>query len=756
MEGHTRTVNGTSTRASTHVLRIAAITAVYFVAARLGFSLAFMAEQVTTVWPPAGIALAAVLIFGYRVWPGILAGALLANLTASETVPVAAVIAVGNTLEALAGAWLLRRLVGFERPLERIRDVLGLVGLAAVASTMLSATIGVTTLCAAGIQPWSAFRALWLDWWLGDALGDLLVAPALLTWPGWRRIRWPARRRMEAAAALACLLLVTAGIFGGGVAAAAHHPLEYTIFPVLTWVALRFGQPGTAVSILAASTLAISGTVSGLGPFAGTTAHESLVLLQAFNAVMGTTALLLGAAMAERATRERRRAADYAVTQILAEARTLAEAAPRILRAVCESLRWDVGLLWTVDPDAGRLRLVDLWHVPSVQVRAFEEMSHTTVYVAGVGLPGRVWSQARPASIEDVMVDANFPRAPAALEAGLHGGVGFPVMLREEVVGVIEFFSREIRRPDADLLQMFATIGGQVGQFMDRQRSAEARARLLESEGAAREWAEALSEDLRRASEAKDEFLAVLAHELRNPLAPLRNALEVLRLRGLADPDTVRMHAIMERQVKHLARLVDDLLDVSRITRGRIELKKEPTDLAALVAAAADGLQGVFEQSAHRLSIALPESPVVLDVDPVRVEQVLTNLLANAARFTPRGGRIDLTVEPEGGEAVIRVRDNGIGIRAEMVPRIFELFAQADRVPGEVAHGLGIGLTLVQRLVELHGGRVAARSGGRGQGSEFEVRLPLSLATLASASLAPAAVPPHEPSLDPAAAPHRS
>ena len=129
-------------------------------------------------------------------------------------------------------------------------------------------------------------------------------------------------------------------------------------------------------------------------------------------------------------------------------------------------------------PDARRLRLVELWHVPSVPVRAFEELSRTTVFVAGLGLPGRVWSQARPACIDDVVVDANFPRAPAALEAGLHGGVAFPVMLREEVVGVIEFFSREIRRPDADLLQMFATIGGQVGQFMDRQRSAEARARL--------------------------------------------------------------------------------------------------------------------------------------------------------------------------------------------------------------------------------------------------------------------------------------
>jgi len=361
-----------------------------------------------------------------------------------------------------------------------------------------------------------------------------------------------------------------------------------------------------------------------------------------------------------------------------------------------------------------------------------------------------VWSGARPAWIEDLVLDANFPRAPAALEAGLHGGVGFPVMLREEVVGVIEFFSREIRRPDADLVQMFGTIGGQVGQFMDRQRSAEARARLLESEADARQWAEALSEDLRRAGQAKDEFLAVLGHELRNPLAPLRNALEVLRLRGLADPQTARMHAIMERQVKHLARLVDDLLDVSRITRGRIELKKETTDVAALVAAAAEGLQSVFEQSAHSFSIALPESPVVLDADPVRVEQVLTNLLANAARFTPRGGRIDLTVERDGSDAVIRVRDNGIGITQEMVPRVFELFAQADRVPGEVPQGLGIGLTLVRRLVELHGGRVEARSGGRGQGSEFEVRLPLSRAGLAPVATERAGVTLREPALDPA------
>ena len=470
-----------------YVLRVAAIAAVYFASAKLGFTLAQVAEQVTMVWPPTGLSLAAVLILGYRIWPGVLAGALLANVTTNVPAAAALPIAVGNTLEALAGAWLLRRIVGFDIGLERIRDVLGLVVLAAGVSTIVSASIGTTTLCLAGLQPWSAFRPIWWDWWLGDAMGALLVAPALLTWSAWRRIRWPARRALEAAAAFAGLVLVASGVFGGGLAVASDHPLEYTIFPLLIGVALRFGQPGTALAILVASTVAISGTVAELGPFAGVTIHESLVQLQVFNGVMATTALLLGAAMAERATRERRRAADYAVTQVLAEARTLAEATPRILRAICESLSWDVGMLWTVDPAVQRLRCIEVYHRASVEVPKFEALSRSTAFPPEVGLPGRVWAGVRPYWIEDVVVDPNFPRAAAASAEDLHGAFSFPILLRDDVLGVIEFFSREIRPPDADLIQMFATVGGQIGQFMDRERSAQARASLLESERAARD-----------------------------------------------------------------------------------------------------------------------------------------------------------------------------------------------------------------------------------------------------------------------------
>jgi len=728
-----------------YLLRVAAIAAVYHVSAQLGFTLAVVAEQVTTVWPPTGIALAAVVLLGPGVWPGILAGAFLANLATNEPAGVAAAIAAGNTLEALAAGWLLRR-SGFDHGLERIRDVLALVALAAAGSTMVSATIGTVALCVSGMQPWSAFGPIWREWWLGDAMGDLLLAPALLTWASWRRVRWPPRRMLEAAAALGCLVLVVTGVFAGGLKAAAHHPLEYTIFPLLIGAALRFGQPGAALAILFTSTAAISGTVAGYGPFASGPRHENLILLQVFNGVMASTALLLGGAMAERTTRERRRAADYAVTQVLAEARTLAEAGPAILRALCQSLEWDVGILWTVDAAEKRLRYAAAWH-KAPESEPFEKLSRTMVFTPGLGLPGRVWTDARACSVEDAVVATNFPRAPAALQAGLHGAVGFPILLRDEVVGVVEFFSREIRGPDEDLLQMFATVGGQVGQFMDRERSAEARAALLEREKAARAQAETLAADLRRSNEAKDEFLALLGHELRNPLAPVRNAIEVLRLRGAADPQTSRMHEIMGRQVTHLTRLVDDLLDVSRITRGRIELRKDRVDLSALVAAAVDAAQPLIDERGHRFSSTGPDGPVVVEVDPLRMEQVVANLLSNAARYTPPRGSITVEVAREEGEGVVRVRDDGIGIPREMLERVFELFTQADRVAGTVPQGLGIGLTLVRRLVTLHGGRVTARSAGRGQGSEFEVRIPISTAGAARAA--------HRPSPPPAAKPCR-
>jgi signal transduction histidine kinase/ActR/RegA family two-component response regulator len=632
-------------------------------------------------------------------------------------------------------------------------------------------------------------------------------------------------------------------VFGGGLdTTTSHHPLEYIVFPFVIWAALRFGPPGATLVTFVASSIAVWGTVNGRGPFAGGSVHENLVLLQAFMGIVAATALLLAAAITERDAAARRRAADFAVTQVLTQATNLNEAVPRILDAICEHLGWDMGGFWVVDRAAGLVRCVEVRPSTAVHEAEFAAVTRQSRFPWGVGLPGRVWERATPAWIPDVTRADNFPRAAVADRAGLHAAFGFPIRLGEEVLGVIEFFSHEIRQPDNDLLRMFATIGGQIGQFIERKRAEEAlreseqRFRLALGNGAVtvfeqdselryiwvyppdpafpqntigRTDAELVpgpdgeqltrlkeevlrtgcgvrrtvrvhlpgavrvydlvveprhdgsgkvigvggaalnvteltqaEEALREADRKKDEFLAVLAHELRNPLAPISNAVQIL---GLASDDGVavaRARQMMERQIPHLVRLVDDLLDVSRITRGKIELRREQVELATVIERAVEASRPLIAAAGHDLVVAVPDERIILDADPTRLAQVIANLLNNAAKYTKARGTIRLTAEHEGAEAVIRVRDNGIGIPAEMLSRVFEMFVQVDSSLDRAHGGLGIGLTLVKQLVELHGGSVVASSEGVGRGSEFVVRLPVAPRTMTeSVSCRPEAQP---------------
>jgi signal transduction histidine kinase len=239
-----------------------------------------------------------------------------------------------------------------------------------------------------------------------------------------------------------------------------------------------------------------------------------------------------------------------------------------------------------------------------------------------------------------------------------------------------------------------------------------------------------LAEQLRAADRRKDEFLALLAHELRNPLAPLRNAVSILRLKESPDPDVLWCRGVIERQAAQLTRLVDDLLDVSRITLGKIKLQPQPLDLGSVVARAVETSRPLIDAHRHQLIVTVPELPVRVEGDRARLTQVIANLLNNAAKYQNEGGTIALTVEREGGTAVIRVRDRGIGIAPEMLSEIFELFSQGERTLDRALGGLGIGLSLVRTVVELHGGTVSAGSDGLGRGSEFTIRLPCLLQEL--------------------------
>jgi PAS domain S-box-containing protein len=232
-------------------------------------------------------------------------------------------------------------------------------------------------------------------------------------------------------------------------------------------------------------------------------------------------------------------------------------------------------------------------------------------------------------------------------------------------------------------------------------------------------------DERRQADRRKDEFIATLAHELRNPLAPIRNVISLLQLQGSPDPNVCRARDVISRQIDHLTRLIDDLLDVSRITSDKLELRKERVSLAEVVNVAVESSHPLIDQHHHKLSILLPGEPIYLNADKIRLGQVIMNLLSNAAKYTPEGGRITLSAEHDGAEVVVRVEDNGIGIAPDQLAQIFDMFYQANRSYEQLHGGLGIGLTLARRLVEMHGGRVEAHSAGSNQGSAFVVRLPI-------------------------------
>src|SRR5205807_4368359 len=350
------------------------VAAVYFAAAKIGLSLAFVNVSVSPVWPPTGVAIAAMLWFGYRATPGVALGALVANYLLTD-VPLApsAVIAIGNTLEAVTALYLLRRFTESRNAFNRAFDVLKFVVFAAVVSTAVAATIGNLTLCVSGHEHWAEFRRLWLTWWSGDAVGALIVTPLILSWAEKPIERWRAIGWAEFTMLIVLTTLLSITVYPDLLhESAGIRPWGHVTIPLLLWAAFRFGPRGVSTAMLSLSAIAIWGTVHGYGAFANYPPNEGLLFLQANVADLAITTLSLVAIVTERKLAGRHLAGSLSVTRILAEAPALDDAVPRIIQRICKTFEWEVGAMWKLDNDRNVLRCFKVWPLQGAVSVSFE------------------------------------------------------------------------------------------------------------------------------------------------------------------------------------------------------------------------------------------------------------------------------------------------------------------------------------------------------------------------------------------------
>jgi len=786
---------------SAKLLAASLLLLLYFAAGRLGLSLAFVNLSASAIWAPTGIALASMLTWGYRVWPVILLGAFLVNITTSGSVAASLAIAAGNTLEALLCAKLVNRYASGWRAFEHASHIVGFTLLAVFSGTVVGATVGVTSLVLNGLAEASQYPAIWLTWWLGDATGALIVAPALILWGTNPRLRWSRRHLSEAMLLFVAVLLFCGAVFSS---ALFHGPSNYAlgffVLPLVVWAALRFSQREVALLNLLVATLAIVGTLRGFGPFAGGPPNQSLLLLQMFVALVAITGLILAAVV-----NERRR-----LTQTLRESeeryRLVAETASDALISIDER-----SIITYVNPavekvfgySQAELLGRDLTMLMPEHLRPRHRTSLANYLSSGikhmqwrsVELPGlhkdgheitmevsfgehhkdgahvfigvlrditwrkqlqeqRHWLASIVESSSDAVIGKDLDDTILSWNHAaekIYGytateAVGQPISLivpedkLDEETRLMErlrrgehvdHFETVRRRKSGSLVNVAVTISpvrDALGRVMgaskvarditDRLRMAELEQRALRLEAENRAVLDA--------ARSKSEFLSRMSHELRTPLNAVLGFAELLLIDRIApgSPDFERFLQRILDSGRDLLKLIDALLDLGAIDSGQLELHPEAINLEATVAE----VVAIFaSQAADRQIVLTHATEPCLDgimLDPVRLKQVLFNVLSNALKFTPPQGRVEVHARAEKTDAIcIEVRDTGPGIDPSDFPGLFTEFSRPPwAVPGRPG-GAGVSLALTRKLLEAQGGSIAVRS-TPGQGSVFSIVLP--------------------------------
>jgi PAS domain S-box-containing protein len=641
---------------------------IYYVCGKFGLSLAFVHGQATAVWPPTGLALAALLLYGRRLWLAVFVGALLVNYTTAPSWSAGLGIAAGNTLEALAGCWFVQRFAGGVRAFHTPRNVLAYFLFAVVLSTAISATLGVVSLSLTHLAVWPEFGKIWTTWWLGDAVSNIIVAP-LIVLSATQPLRLNRMRALEAAGLLVITTLVAFLAFGA--VTSRNHPIAYLAVPPLIWAAFRFGPRGAATLAFLISCISIYGALRSFGPFVAEEPNKSLLFLQAFMATITMVALVLASVVREQQN------ATQALRDSEERFRVLADSAPV--------------LIWVNGPEG--CQFVN---------RAYRDFfGRPETELLGFGWARFVHPDDRQTYVQ-------------AYERAAANRIAFQAEVR-------------LRRGDGEYRSVLSTgrprllasgeLIGYVGSCTDITELVQAREALARHRAELEQAVAERTAKLRELVGELEAFSYTVSHDMRAPLRAIHGYANIVLEdhRDKLGPDAGLLERIVQAGLR-LDRLITDVLAYSRVVRA--ELKLNAVDADRLLRELIEQYPGWHLPAAEvTVNGTIPE---VMGNEAL-LSQCITNLIGNAVKFVTPGTVPRVRIWAEEISSFVRIcfQDNGTGIRPQDQERIFKIF---ERVHGAEFEGTGIGLSIVRKAVERMGGRVGLDS-KPGSGSRFWIEL---------------------------------
>lgn len=766
---------------------ISILTVLYVIAAKSGLKLAFVNPSTTPVWPPTGIAISALLIFGYRVWPGIFIGAFLANLTTAGTILTSLGIAGGNTLEAVIATYFIYTFANGRDAFDNSRNIFKYT-IFVIGATMISATWGVTSLVLGGFASWESYYSIWLTWWLGDIGGGLIVAPFLLLLSKSDRVILSNRKILETAGFIAALFIISMVIFGGFFPSISRaFPIEFLVIPILVWVAIRLGRRQTIMACVILSAVAIWGTLYGFGPFYRTDRNESLLLLQTFLDVITITSLMLATAVKEKKSVEKRLQSreelfhalidnSYDAVVLIDRTSRILYASPSVKRVLGYNPEELIGKIGfdLVSPENRNMTMRELAKlvlkpggVVQIQYQTIRK-DKKTIWVQATGtnllldpnvnavvvnfhditerklaqdrvLQEKAEDEALLASIGDGIIATDRNEKIILVSNAFEDLTGWKndEVLHKNMPDILKLEDEEGKpvTPDQRPLYKAISTGKKItsNYYILRKNKSKFPALIVATPVILRGKTIGgikVFHDMTREKEidkAKTEFVSLASHQLRTPPSIIKWYAELLlkelNQKTLTHKEMKYLHQIYAAS-QRMIELVNALLDISRLELGTFVIQPKEMNIVDVAKHEISQFQRLLTAKKLDLQENYLDGLPVMRADPELVGIIVQNLLSNAIKYTPEKGKISLIIAPNSKDRVkLTISDNGYGIPTEQHSKIFTKLFRADNIKSVDTQGTGLGLYLVKSILDRVGGSITFAS-QQNKGTTFTLLIP--------------------------------